>query len=167
MKKLLYLLLLLPLSLCVNSCNDDDDLPNVTVTMNFSNAVPQDGTLYVVKTDTLYLNSIDTKAMDSNQAATLTNVVFYWNYLPAPSLTWSRFPLSIPIEEMPLTTNGSSNILGLNATLLETDKSIAYTNIRVPIQVVETEEDLPNGQKPGEAQLVLQIGQTREQSNSN
>lgn len=163
MKKILYLLLALPFALGFASCSDDDDLPNVTVTMNFSNAVAQDGIIYVAEADTLYLNSIDTKAMASNQSAVLTNILYYWNYVPTPNLTWGSYPLAIPIAKMPLSSNGN-NILGMEATLLETDKSIAYTNIRVPIKVVPTVEDLPAGTAPGDAQLVMQIGQSRDQS---
>lgn len=55
------------------------------------------------------------------------------------------------------------NYLGMQATLLETDKSMAYTNIQVPIKVVETVEEFPAGQEPGDVQLVLQVGQSRDQ----
>lgn len=163
MKKLLYLLLLLPFAFTMASCSDDDDLPNVTVTMDFSNAAQQDGYLYVAKTDTLYLDGITTRAVDSSQSATLVNARYFWNYMPAPTLTWSNFPLEIPVAYMPLTESGN-NVLGLDATLLETDKSIAYTSIEVPIKVVETVEDFPAGLTPGNVQLVMQIGQSRDQS---
>lgn len=160
MKKLLYLLFILPFALAVTSCNDDDNLPNVTVTMDFSNAATVDGTLYVAQTDTLMLNSIVTKAVDSNQSAVLTNMKYYWNYIPAPSLTWSNFPLEIPIADMPLRESGN-NLLQMDATLLETDKSIAYANIVVPVKVVPTVEEMPDGLQPGDVQLVLHIGQSR------
>lgn len=162
MKKLLYLLLVLPFAMLMASCSDDDNLPDVQITMNFSNAAVDDGVLYVAKNDTLKLNSIVTKAMDANQSATLANVRYFWNYIPAPSLTWSNFPLEIDIDAMPLTESGM-NYLGMQATLLETDKSMAYTNIQVPIKVVETVEEFPAGQEPGDVQLVLQVGQSRDQ----
>lgn len=163
MKKLLYLLLLLPFALTMASCSDDDNLPNVTVTMDFSNAAVQDGVLFVAQTDTLYLDGITTKAIDSNQSATLVNARYYWNYIPTPTLTWSNFPLEIPVAYMPLTESGN-NVLSLDATLLETDKSIAYTSINVPIKVVPTVEEFPAGMTPGNVQLVMQIGQSRDQS---
>lgn len=157
MKKLFYLLLLLPFAFGVSSCNDDDDLPNVNITMNFSNVVAEDGVLYVAETDTIYFDSIETKAIDSNQSATLTNILYFWNYVPAPSLTWGAFPLAIPVAKMPLSESGN-NVLGMDATLLETDKSISYANFRIPVKVVATQADLPNGAIPGKAQLVLQVG---------
>lgn len=161
MKKLLYLLLVLPFAMMMASCSDDDDLPNVTVTMDFGNAVVQDGTIYVAQADTLLLNNIVTKAVDSNQSATLANVRYFWNYVPAPYLTWSPLPMEIPIAQMPLSESGN-NLLQLDATLLETDKSIAYCNIAVPIRVVATAEDLPAGTTPGDVQLVLNIGQSKD-----
>lgn len=161
MKKLLYLLLLLPFTLAMTSCNDDDNLPNVTVTMDFGNAAVKDGVIYVAQNENLLLNNIVTKAIDSNQSAVLANVKYYWNYVPAPSLTWSPLPMEIPIAQMPLSESGN-NLLQLDATLLETDKSIAYANIAIPIKVVPTVEDLPDGMQPGDVQLVLTIGQSNE-----
>lgn len=161
MKKLLYLLLVLPFAMMMASCSNDDDLPNVTVTMDFGNAAVQDGTLYVVQSDTLMLNNIVTKAVDSNQTAVLANVKYFWNYVPAPYLTWSPLPMEIPIADMPLTESGN-NFLQMDATLLETDKSIAYANIAIPIKVVATVDELPAGLTIGDVQLVMNIGQSKD-----
>lgn len=161
MKKLLYLLLVLPFAMLMASCSNDDDLPNVTVTMDFGNAAVQDGTLYAVQSDTLMLNNIVTKAVDSNQSAVLANVKYYWNYVPTPGLTWSPLPMEIPIADMPLSESGN-NLLQLDATLLETDKSIAYANIAVPIKVVATVEELPAGLTLGDVQLVMNIGPSKD-----
>lgn len=165
MRKLLYLLLVLPFAMIMASCSDDDDLPDVQITMNFGNAAVENGVLYVAQDSILTLNSIETKAMDANQSAALVNARYYWNYIPAPSLTWSNFPLEIDIDAMPLTESGN-NLFGLQATLLETDKSIAYTNIQVPIKVVASVEDFPAGQVPGDVQLVMQVGQSRDQKDA-
>lgn len=162
MRKLLYLLLVLPFALAFTSCHDDDDLPNVTVTMNFGNAAVKDNVLYVAETDTLTLNSIETRAIDGTKSATLANVRYFWNGIPAPYLTWSNFPLEIPVADMPLVEDGL-NYLNLSATLLEIDKSIAYSTINVPIAVVPTVGDIPDGLVPGDVQLVMQIGQSRNQ----
>lgn len=165
MKKLLYLLLLLPMALAFSSCSNDDDLPNVKITMDFGNAVVKDGVIYVVEDQNLILNNIETKAIDSDKSATLANIRYFWNYVPTPYLTWSPLPLEIPIAEMPLASNGY-NILGMNTTILEVDKSIAYANIEIPIQVVATADELPDGQTPGDVQLVMQVGQSRDDSGS-
>lgn len=160
MKKLLYLLLVLPFALAFTSCNNDDDLPDVNIALNFDNAVVNDGALYVVATDTLEITNIVTTPVEGTKAATLANLRFYWNYLPAPALTWSNYPIKVPMADMPLASKGA-NVLGFAATLLQVDKSIAYTNFNVPVVAVASAEELPDGQQPGPVTINLRIGQSK------
>lgn len=160
MKKLLYLLLVLPFALAFSSCSNDDDLPDVNVNISFDNVVAKEGAIYVVETDTVKITNIETRAVDTNQPAVLANMRFYWNYVSAPALTWSNFPIKIPMEDMPLVSKGA-NVLGINATVLQVDKTMAYASIRIPIVAVEKVEDLPDGQQPGTAVLNLRIGQSK------
>ncbi len=160
MKKLIYLLLVLPFALAFSSCSNDDNLPDVNVTLTFDNAVASDGAIYVVKDATLKLTGIETTPVDNSKAATLANVRFYWNYRPAPYMTWSEFPIEIPMAEMPLVDKGA-NLLGINAALLQVDKSIAYTSFNIPIVTVDSESDLPDGLQPGVATFTLRIGQSK------
>lgn len=55
MKKLFFYLLALPLmALAFTSCDDDDkDLPNVTLSIQYSGATEEDGTLFVEQGQTL------------------------------------------------------------------------------------------------------------------
>lgn len=159
MKKLLYLLLVIPFAMMISSCSDDNDLPNVNITMSFDNAAVKDGTVYVLADDAFSITGLSTKAVDSNQQSAIVNVKYFWNGIPAPGLTWSSFPMDINMEEMPLVEKGD-NVLGLQATLLETDKSMAYTAINVPIVAVENEEALPEGMTLGEATLTFTSSQS-------
>ncbi len=152
MKKLLYLLLVVPFAMMFSSCSNDDDLPNVDITMSFDNAVVDNGTVYVVQDSVFSITGLTTKAVDSNKQSAIVNVRYFWNGIPAPGLTWSGLPMQIDMAQMPQPESGN-NILGLDATLLETDKSISYCSIRIPIKAVESEADLPGGQLPGEATL--------------
>ena len=68
MKKFPYLLLLLPLGFLA-SCNSDDDLPDVDITVTFDNVVEGEDAIYVVKGDTLKIESITCKGNDNKQAA--------------------------------------------------------------------------------------------------
>lgn len=159
MKKLLYLLLLLPAAFIFSSCSDDDNLPNVEVTMTFDNAVVDDGTLYVMQDSVFSMTSLTTKAVNSDNQTAIANVRYFWNGIPAPGLTWSPFPLEIDMAQMPTVRSGA-NVLGLRATLLEVDKSLAYCTLNVPIKAVETEADFPNGQLPGEVSLTFTTAQS-------
>lgn len=160
MKKLLYLLLVLPFALAFTSCDNDDKLPDVNIALSFDNAVVSDGALYVLDTDTLELTNIVTTPVDGSKAATLANIRFYWNYLPAPALTWSPMPIKIPMAEMPLASKGA-NLLGFNATLLQVDKSIAYTSFNIPIVAISDADQFPDGQVPGPVTINLRIGQSK------
>lgn len=159
MKKLLYLLLVIPFAMMISSCSSDNDLPNVNITMTFDNAAINDGAVYVLATDTFSITGLTTKAVDSNQQSAIVNVKYFWNGIPAPGLTWAGLPMDINMENMPLVEKGA-NILGLQATLLETDKSIAYTTINVPIVAVENEESLPDGLTLGEATMTFTNSQS-------
>lgn len=159
MKKLLYLLLVIPFAMMVSSCSNDNDLPNVDITMSFDNAVVKDGSVYVVQDSVFSITGLTTKAVDSNQQSAIVNVRYFWNGYPAPGLTWSNFPMKINMADMPQPESGN-NILGLNATLLETDKSMSYCTLRIPIKAVEKVEDLPDGQQPGEATLSFSTSRT-------
>ena len=154
MKKLIYLLLVIPFAMMISSCSSDKDLPNVDITMTFENAAVSDGVVYVIQDEVFSITGITTKAVDSSQQSAIANVRYFWNGIPAPGLTWSPLPMEIDMAEMPQPESGK-NILGLRATLLETDKSIAYTAINVPIVAVESADDLPAGTTLGEVTLTF------------
>ncbi|MDE6380922.1 MAG: hypothetical protein K2L11_10650 [Muribaculaceae bacterium] len=159
MKKLLYLLLVLPFAMMVSSCSNDNDLPNVDITMSFDKAAVKDGAVYVIQDSVFSITGITTKAVDSNQQSAIANVRYFWNGLPAPGLTWSSFPMEIDMAQMPQVEKGA-NILGLRATLLETDKSMAFTVFNVPIVAVDSEEDLPEGLTLGQASISFTSSQS-------
>ncbi len=154
MKKLLYLLLVLPFAMMIESCSSDKDLPNVDITMTFDKAAVKDGAVYVIQDSVFSMTGITVKAVDTKQQAAIANMRYFWNGIPAPALTWSPLPMEIDMAQMPQPASGE-NILGLRATLLETDKSIAYTALNVPIIAVESEDDLPAGLTLGEATLTF------------
>lgn len=157
MKKLFYLLLALPMVLGLASCSDND-LPEVNVNMTFNNVVAKDGSLYAVKDSVISLVAITTRAVDSDKDAAIANMLYYWNGIPAPGLTWSPLPMKIPLPLMPLRASGL-NVLGMEATVLEVDKSMANCYIRVPIVTVDKAEDLPDGAQPGLATYTIRIRQ--------
>ncbi len=137
----------------VTSCSNDKDLPNVDITMSFDNAVVKDGTVYVVQDSVFSITGLSTKSVDSNKPSAIVNVRYFWNGMPAPGLTWSDLPMNIDMAQM-LQPESGNNILGLDATLLEVDKSISYCSLAIPIKAVKI-EDLPDGLQPGPATLTF------------
>lgn len=160
MKKLLYLLLVLPFAIGLASCSDND-LPEVNVNMTFNNVVAEDGVIYAVKDSVISIDNITTRAVDSDKDAAITNILYFWNSIPAPGLTWSSLPILIPLKNMPLVPSGN-NMLGMKATILEVDKSIATCYITVPIKTVDKVEDLPGGQAPGIATYTIRIRESKD-----
>ena len=68
MKKILFLVLVLPL--LVVSCNDDEnDLPNIDFEVSITGGINIDGVLYVIKGDTLSIDSVDVIYLDNKGAA--------------------------------------------------------------------------------------------------
>ncbi len=159
MKKILYLLLVLPFAMMISSCSSDNDLPNVNVTMTFDNAAVDGNTLYVLQDSVFSLTGISTQTVGSDKSSTIANIKYFWNGFPAPSLTWSPLPMEINMANMPVSESGKCQ-LGLDATLLEVDKSIAYCTLIVPIQAVASVDDLPNGVTLGTATYTFTSSQS-------
>ena len=78
MKKLLYLLLLLPLGL-FSSCDDDNDMPDVTMNVSMSNVVQYDGITYVVAGDVIKVNGVTVKPVTGGNAAIAGGVTYIWD----------------------------------------------------------------------------------------
>ncbi|MDE6023260.1 MAG: hypothetical protein K2G13_07135 [Muribaculaceae bacterium] len=154
MKKLLYLLLVLPFAMMISSCSNDNDFPNVDITIAFDNAAVQNGTVYAVEENGLQITGITTKAVDSNKESALVNIDYFWNRIPAPNLTFGSYPLELNLADMPLVEKGA-NTLDLYGKLLEVDKSIANFSVTIPIVVVASEEDLPDGLTLGQTSLTF------------
>ena len=153
MKKLLYLLLVLPFAMMISSCSSDKDLPNVNVSMKFDNAASDGKSIYVVADETFSITGLTTTTVGSDKQSAIANVRYFWNGLPAPDLTWSGFPMEINLSET------GKNVLSLEATILEVDKSMAMATINVPIIAVENVEALPDGLSLGEATFTVTTAQ--------
>ena len=137
----------------LSSCSSDKDLPNVNVSMKFENAASDGKSIYVVADEAFSITGLTTTTVGSDKPSAIANVRYFWNGLPAPDLTWSGFPMEINLSEE------GSNVLSLQATLLEVDKSMAFATINVPIVAVENEEALPDGLTLGEATFTVTTAQ--------
>lgn len=143
MKKIFYLLLLMPLAFLA-SCNNDDDLPQVDLTVAMSN-VYQDssnGKLYYVNDEEVapVIEGISATPVGGGKEATVTNVFYSLN---------NRFRLfgteenpTTPVVPTELLSDGT-NYINISAMVLQVDKSIAHCYLDVPFIVVDSTEDLP------------------------
>ena len=130
MKKLLYLLLLLPLGFLA-SCSDDDDLPAVEVTVNIDNAVP------------LTVQSINVESLNG-KATGISGVNYVLDHVGLGYNIVSPFGAQINPAYLPV----GNHLFTLSFDVLQVDKSIAYAQLSTIVTVVESAEDLPDGATP-------------------
>ena len=154
MKKLIYLLFLLPLAMLA-SCHDDDDLPNVDITVTFDNVVANDqGVIYVVQGEELDVQSVTCVGLGGKNAA-VTSVQYTWN---GQVLQWNPFaPYKIEIDTSYALVGNHS--LTLYMDVAQVDKTLAYSVISIPVVVVATADELPGGAAPGVVSQTYNVGQ--------
>ena len=78
MKKYIYfLLMLLPLGI-MSSCSDDDDLPDVDITVQLDKVVDQGNRIYVVQGQPLVVTGVSAKGLGGKEAL-VTGVSYLWD----------------------------------------------------------------------------------------
>ncbi len=147
MKKLLYLLLLLPLGFMA-SCSDDDDLPSVNVAVTIDNVVNANDQLYIVSGEPLKVQSITVEGLGGNAAA-ISGVNYILDHVDM------GYTIVVPFggEINPVYLPVGKHLFTLAFDVLQVDKSIAYAQLSNIVTVVPTAEDLPDGATPGPVTL--------------
>lgn len=141
MKRLLCLLLALPLLSVMTSCDDDDNIPQVDLTVDYSGATLEDGALYVVQGETLEITGLHAIPAEGTKAATISSASYYWDGIPVWRINFSPFPVSINTADM----RTGRHTLGIYANVLQVGKSIGFAVTEIPVVIVENEQ-----QQPGE-----------------
>lgn len=143
MKKWYYLLILaiLPvMAFSFASCNDDDDLPDVNISLTVDKGTVVDGVIYVAQGDTLQVASINVENVESDKGAGITNVNYYWDgYYYAPAV-FSPFGMTFPTSDQ---TPIGDHSIDITCTVLAVDKSMASALLSYPVKVVASEDEIP------------------------
>lgn len=147
MKKVKFLAMMLAvlpiMAFALSSCTDDDDLPDVNISLEVEDGVVSDGVIYVVQADTIDIAGIKVVNNEANKGALVTNVNYYWDgYFYAPSVF---YPFGMVFPTSPNTTLGNHSI-DVTCTVLAADKSISTATLSFPVRVVASEADLPTVQ---------------------
>lgn len=143
MKKLLYLLFLLPL-FSLASCHDDDDLPNVDVTVTVSNVAVVDGDdIYVVQGDTLGVDGVAVKG--NGGKAAIYGVTYSLDGLAYVASPISPFGLTLPTGNLKI----GEYDLDLMFDLLQEDKTPATAALDYDVHVVADKNSIPEGAEIG------------------
>ncbi len=128
------------MAMSLASCNDDDDLPNVDISLTVDKGTVVDGTIYCVAGDTIQIASINVVNNDAGKAATVTNVNYYWDGMYYAPAVFAPFGMTFPISEEATVGNHS---IGITATVLAVDKSIATAALNYPVKIVASADDIP------------------------
>lgn len=140
MKKLLTLLLAIPLLASFTACNDDDDqMPKVQFTIEYANASNVDGTVYILKDSSLTVSALNVKAVNPNHNAALGPVEYYVNNVPVGMTPVQPFAITIPAGFFNLGTN----TLGMAMNVAEEGCSLARGYIEVKVEVVADSTAIP------------------------
>lgn len=139
MKKLLYLLLALPMLLV--SCNDEDDLPQVKMSINYSGAATVDGELYAVQGDTIYVDSITIQPVREGKRASIISVSYYWDGWLMGVVPQPPFSASIAVTGNKV----GKHILSIQMPIVEDGCAAATAYTSYTVNVVASPEDIPGG----------------------
>lgn len=143
MKKIFSLGLIALAMICgFTSCDDDDDLPEVSIAVNFSDATEINGVLYVVQGETFEIESITPVNLDNGKAVELGGATFYWDYSPIGASMYKPYAFEITVN--PETSVGRHS-LQIYCPVYAVDKAPANAILSYTVEVVANENDLPEG----------------------
>lgn len=146
MKKYLILLLLLIPALAFVSCSDDDkDLPNVDFDFTFENATVVDGTVYVVRGQTMEITAINVVNKEPDKSAIITVANYYWDRYFIGSTAQPPFAFEIEVSDQ---TPLGKHLLDIQAPLYAVDKAPAVAVVGFNVEVVESADDIPEAAAP-------------------
>ena len=139
MKKFFSLLLAVPMLAMLASCDDDNsnDLPDVSVSIEYSGASMQDGILTIEQGDTLTIDALKVTPAEGTKEAALGNVVYYLDGYPFFATGIAPHGCKI------LTSNLSEgdHTLSVHAQILQVDRPMGYGLFRYTMKVVAPSED--------------------------
>lgn len=142
MKKFFYLLLLPLLAVMVTACDDDDkDLPDVTLSIEYSGATEQDGVLTIEQGQVLTIDALKVTPAEGTKQATLGQTIYYLDGIPFYSTVVVPFATEINTTDMEI----GEHTLGVRTTVYQVDKEIGFALAQFDFMVTEpTTSDTPD-----------------------
>lgn len=165
MKKFFYLLMALPLAFIAASCSDDDDLPDVSINVDYKNVTVVDNQVYVVSGDTMVVDSVYVVSNRADKNAAIVEGVRYWvNGLPVlfnyQSITGQIVNDNlnvVPPYRLSIKTDDSmigSNTITMNMGIAQEGAELGAAVARIVFKVVASADDIPAGSGPSTGQKI-------------
>ena len=141
MKKIYsFALALLALPFILSSCSNDNELPNVAFNMAVSGGVMDNNTIYIVRGDTLNIESLNVTNLDSDKAAAVTDAQYYWDYNFIGANPFAPYNFSIDVGD---STAVGDHMLTVRAGVIAVDKTPAFAIVDYPVVVVADSTQMP------------------------
>lgn len=139
MKKLFYLLFLLPLSL-FTSC-DSEDLSPFNLTLSLSGVTQADNAFYVVAGDNITIESLTVDPVGGKNTQ-VSNVMFFLDNVPLLASPWNiTNPWTFSTANLPV----GRHTIGVTGNLLQVDQSIQEFTANYTLEIVGSDADFPEG----------------------
>ncbi len=145
MKKILKLLVL-PLLVCLPmatfvSCSDDDDLPDVSMSISVDDATVVDDVIYVVKGETLDVVSVNITNNEQGKNAMVTAAAYYFDGFRIGVVIIPPYGLKIPTKDVALGKHAMQIVCDVAAE----GKALGIAALDYDVVVVEDAADIPSG----------------------
>lgn len=150
MKKFLLALLALPMLLAATSCSDDDSLPQVNINLTYGNAVVVDNRVYVVKNDTLRVESVNVTAVREGHKATNGSVSYFIDGVPVGTNPFAPYGIAIATDSF----EPGAYVLQLVMPIYEEGCELSTALSQVSVNVVASQADIPSSATPSNSQQI-------------
>ncbi len=144
MKKILFLLAL-PLFAMLLSCSDEDDLPQVSISLTYDeNATIVGNEVYVVKPNSFVVESLNVEAVRPGHTATNGPVAYWFDGIPLGVNPVEPFGITIPTENLLV----GRHRLAMEFRVAEEGCGLATASALVIVHVVKDVTDIPTDDDP-------------------
>lgn len=139
MKKFLYLLLTIPALGLLSACDNDDNVPQVSIQVDYEGAVEVGGTLYVVQDEPFSITAVTVTPDQGTGNALIGPISYAWNYVYAGTSEFAPYGMTFDTSVM----NPGNHILQITGTIAQVNKPLVTLNLAYRVKVVASVEDIP------------------------
>lgn len=139
MKNLFLLLAMALPTVFFTSCDDDNDVPNVDVTVQMEGVTRVDNTLYVVQGEPLKIASI-TLTDNTKKGAVIGSATYFWDYYRVGGTIVAPYGMTIDTEGVPV----GNHLLQISMSIYAVDYSPSVGVVEYQVKVVADESDIPS-----------------------
>lgn len=146
MKKILKLLVL-PLLACLPmtafvSCGDDDDTPDVDLSISIEDATVVDDVIYVVKGETLKITAVNIKNNEPGKKALITSATYFVDGVRLGTIIIPPYGFEIPFKRDAAVGGHAMQIV---CDIAAEGKALGIAVLNYDVVVVEDASDIPSG----------------------